>query len=599
VLQTGKLSYSANFVKDSTADERTTGLTVMLRRLANTHLQPNNLPVITVMVNGTPQPQINPFYNPYITVDYMDKVPLQDTASLANPATDPYPSRGKRQPYGSRTLPGATVKQTLANSPTVDQNTPPSPQFVIHTFGRTNTPKPATNVFDWLVHLDRQVISPMELLHVSGFQPHQLTQRFVLSDQLAAMATPTDKYQHVVPWFDPLATGGAGAPSSNRLYRLFEFLETNNRGAGNPHADRHTGKINLNAIWDVETFLALCDAQAAVNGSNRFNLAQVQAIWNAFITARSPSPVLSNGLAGLPGPVGLTQLEIQAVNNQLNPNQPTYLPIANRPFLPLSTGLSPGITATPPDNQNHNVRGINDTLLQQSANPQLRLFEPPAPLGGGNEATTHPYQRYELLTKIFNNVTTRSNVFAVWITVGFFDWNPATQQLGAEIGRSEGRHVRHRLFSIVDRSNVLAFSRTTTIPITAGTPQTQNGSLAYPMQSLHLPTTALNDANNSQVIRNRTGMNWVIRSRNPALVQPLVLVYQPGGGDNAETVVATPQKVTGAGGAVEYELQAAFTKNHSLTNTNVTVQCYGHPGPWKRYDPRQDTSVVLHYSIID
>src|SRR5262249_54205831 len=69
-----------------------------------------------------------------------------------------------------------------------------------------------------------------------------------------------------------------------------------------------------------------------------------------------------------------------------------------------------------------------------------------------------PQKRFELLTKIYNNITLRSNVFAVWLTVGFFevvDESVMPPTLGAEIGLSENRQVRHRRLAIVDRTNLM------------------------------------------------------------------------------------------------------------------------------------------------
>src|SRR5262249_53615397 len=154
-----------------------------------------------------------------------------------------YAARGRRQPYA------ADAGQQA------DQVSSATTQKTQHTFGQANNPGPASGRYDWLVHLDREPVSAADVLHASGCQPHQLTQRFLLGDG----STPGQRFQHYARWFD----------QTRRLYRAFEFFTTHGRGAGAPNepGGRVAGKVNLNAVWDAETFLALCDPSSA-NGPN-------------------------------------------------------------------------------------------------------------------------------------------------------------------------------------------------------------------------------------------------------------------------------------------------------------------------------------------
>jgi hypothetical protein len=509
---------------------------ILLRRLACPHLPPQLDPT-----------QAN--YNPYITVDYLDAVPINDAvqfpaggganANLVAPANRA--SVGRREPFA------AAAPQVVAQAPSPLNTFQPQ-----HTMFRHNAREaaPANNnpdpnlaggqtlqiPFHWLTHLNRQLTTPGELLQVSGFKPHELTHQFVTG----TLAAPVP-YNQRAPWFDQTA----------RIYRALEIFETGDRAAGMSVGGRWPGKTNINTLWPQQdpntgatispVFRALGDAQT----SNNFTQAQLDAIFQSFVNRRSPN-LIANGA----------------------------LSLNDRPFL----GMAPGQSA-PGDPQYPQPIGIENTLFASTTGAgnatDQRMF-------GVNDpnltyAQTHPYQQNALLTKIFSNVTTRSNVFAVYITVGFFEVNDDTARpvrLGAELNRSENRHVRHRLFALVDRTNLSAYSTTSQGVAFAATPPTPGQTPPAPQQV----TVTLGAVSG---VDPRTGRQWQIQPGS-------VLVFDPNDPNgNEETVTVT---AVGAG-----TITANFTKSHPAGG----VISRGNPGPWQRYDARQDYLVVPYFSVID
>jgi hypothetical protein len=495
--------------------DTTNGVTILLRRLANPYLpyDTNN--------------------NPYLTIDYLDAVPLNKVVD----ATTVHHSRGRRQPYAS------------ALNQIVDQMGDATPNTK-HSLGKQNagtgTPPDLTN-YDWLVHLDRQVISPMELLNVSGFHPWQLTHQFRTGDMA------TQKYQHLVPWSD----------QSNRLYRIFEFLEARDRAAGMTVGGRIAGKININTIWDPETFNALCDPQP----SNFFTAADVTQAYQTMISLRTP-----NLGAATPG-----------------------LSATDQPFLSLATGYSTGGG----DPLNPSGYGINNTFLRSAtaggAAGTQRLFQAQSQF----QPTQHPYIQNELMTKIYNNVTTRSNVFAVWLTVGFFNVVQDTDALGnpvrpVKLGAEMGAQYRHRMFAIIDRTNLniaspAQYLTTATSPVIAAPPIGTGPS--FPV-TVTITPKAMSGTTAS-------GMNWSIQPGTTLVVDAVSLGFGAAA-PSPETVVVT--SVGPPGGPPQW-FTANFTRPHgtpppgSMTSYSITIP--GNPGPQPLFSPYDPAfQPVVPYFII-
>src|SRR5262249_36919698 len=137
---------------------------------------------------------------------------------------------------------------------------------------------------------------------------------FMLADD----NTPTNRYRHapLETWYD----------ETTRLYRLLELLEIKDRMAGTTDSGRTAGKVNINSIWDFETFLALCDP----GPGNNFTPADVKVLWDKLIALRSP--IYAN-------PVNMGKTFTQ-VGTLVGPTNLTGVQL-DRPFLGQAVGFFP------------------------------------------------------------------------------------------------------------------------------------------------------------------------------------------------------------------------------------------------------------------
>jgi len=90
-----------------------------------------------------------------------------------------------------------------------------------------------------------------------------------------------------------------------------------------------------------------------------------------------------------------------------------------------------------------------------------------------NQTDRNSYFRYDGIQRLANLTTTRSNTYAVWVTIGYFQVEPNAHpttnvvitdpshpdglRLGQEIGLDDGTVKRHRAFYLIDRSIPVAY----------------------------------------------------------------------------------------------------------------------------------------------
>ena len=306
-------------------------------------------------------------------------------------------------------------------------------------------------------------------------RPHEVTQLFARKVGTAA-TDPVRKDLGYAPWLPPLATGtpaqvaeaAATIGTGNGLYRALELLRVKPWGHVSPPGGRLAGLVNINTVQDIDTFRAVLDAQPG----NGFAPAEVDYLWNELVASRTVNAAnprtLPDGTAVTVPVPGKSYDDDQ--NDPTNPTLPLPANQLDRPFKPFgmaefsaTTGFAAGGNLNVNGGKLPFGPGLNDTLLRRSVNPPTyppmvatdppiqrpyRVGHPilwldynatqsagynPAVVNDyrdlpGDPQRAHDYFRGEAARKLMNNLSTVSNSFAVYVTVGFFEVrvDPAT-----------------------------------------------------------------------------------------------------------------------------------------------------------------------------
>ncbi|MBA3481364.1 MAG: hypothetical protein H0T51_06070, partial [Pirellulales bacterium] len=309
-----------------------------------------------------------------------------------------------------------------------------------------------TEPFPWMTWNNRPFVSSGELELVPRLPSHLLLSNFAM---YAAGGSPYDTpTEDKLPdeMLDPKAeeaedsfahlenlryqkVGGADRVPRN-LYRLLDYVETPSLFVG---TQKWLNPANYKATTPISTaddprlvFQPPFNAVSEFRQPGRINLNTIfsQNVWEDLFHGTSATPTTPN-VTGLthPGPpwadfarsrrgLGGNPLTLDATSPTMFANP--FRSADTGDLVPLPTMVRAGVDCTL-------QRSIDPTTAAPGATP---LFEATT-TKLHNHAERNPFFRKQPTTRLPNLVTTRSNVYAVWVTIGFFEVEDAGQNQAA------------------------------------------------------------------------------------------------------------------------------------------------------------------------
>ena len=234
---------------------------------------------------------------------------------------------------------------------------------------------------------------------------------------------------HLFNFYRNDAAADASTTVAPHYYRIFDFVEVPSRFAGT----RHWYYPDDNPATNVPGF---------------------EPPFNSFSTFREPGLVNINTIPSAEVWKGVTGTHPLAVPNDAFV---TFIDMdASRRGTPDLYGRFGNAFRGPWTD--YSTSNSIQTILRPAPSSTSPLNWAPKAQDNYNSSNHHAYFQYQGLQRTANLLSSQSNVFAVWITVGYFEVNDAgviTRELGADTGEIQ----RHRGFYIIDRSIPVAFER--------------------------------------------------------------------------------------------------------------------------------------------